>query len=449
LEHQIGRCPAPCILPVAKPDYEHSIEQVALFLSGNGVQVLKETRRKMNAAAEATDFEQAARWRDQLHAIERTLEKQNIAVSKPIDLDVFGLAREGPFVALHVQQVRAGIIQQAHAYKLGRNETPDRSILGQFLQRYYESASNIPSTVLLPWPIEDVNWTSDWLSQLRGKRVYVQVPKRGERRELVNGAIRNAVHVLELNQERSNQARETLSELQAKLKLQRLPERMECFDISNFQGTDPVSSMVVFIDGEPSKADYRRFHIRSKQTPDDFAMMLETLRRRFAHLDQPTWEKPDLIVVDGGKGQLNIARQALQELGVVDVELIGLAKARTLAAHSSDEVRRSPERVFLPNVKDPVILKQNSAPLYLLTRIRDEAHRFAITFHRKTRQKRQLKTRLEEVAGLGPIRQQRLLQHFGSVRAAGRATIEELSSIDGISRTMAIRIKKHGKLTND
>jgi excinuclease ABC subunit C len=442
LEHQIKRCPAPCVLDVPTTLYDESVRQVGLFLSGQGAEVMGEVRTRMNTASKEMDFERATQYRDQLHAIERALEKQSVALAKPVDLDVFGIAREGPAVAVHLQEVRGGIIQRARAFKLGKNEAPEVVILGEFLLRYYGEERSIPSTVLLPFAIDDQLTCAQWLSDQRHKTVAIQVPARGERKHLIDGAVRNALQVLHLDQRRGEYARDVLGTLQTQLKLTRFPERIECYDISNFQGTDPVASMVVFIDGIAEKGEYRRFHIRSKNTPDDYTMMVETLKRRFARMNDPHWEGPDLVVVDGGKGQLNVARRVLQELNIDHVDLMGLAKSRVRESDDkSATVDRSPERVFMPNIKDPIVLRQNSEPLHLLVRIRDEAHRFAITFHKKTRRKKRLTSQLDSVEGLGPKRQQSLLKHFGSVAAIRRATVAELTTVTGISKILAERIR--------
>ena len=440
LEYQIKRCPAPCVLDVPVASYRNSVKDVALFLSGRGDELVQRLRRAMEQSASDLDFERAADYRDQARAVERSLEHQTVVMRQLSDLDVFGLAREGPYVAVHVQQVRRGRIRRARAYKLGRSELPEDVLLAQFLARYYEKADEVPPELLLPSEAEEQRMCAAWLSERRGTQVRIRVPRRGERRRLVEGANRNAESILNLDKDRASRSREVLAELQKKLRLRRFPERIECFDISNVQGTDPVASMVVFVDGHPDKSEYRHFHIRGLHGPDDFLMMHQALERRFR---RENWEAPDLLVVDGGKGQLNIAVAVLRSLEVEDVEVISLAKSRRLPSESPDvSVERSPERVFVPGVKDPVVLRQNSAPLYLLTKLRDEAHRFAITFHRKTRRQKRLGSTLDRIEGVGEARRKALLRHFGSVRAVRAASEEELCAVSGIHRGLAQRIAR-------
>ena len=442
LEFQIKRCPAPCVYDVSEADYSDSVRQVTLFLSGRGAELVGELRGGMKQRAEEMAFEQAAHLRDQARAIERALEEQSVVTRALTDLDVFGLAREGPFCAVHVQRVRRGRIAHTRSFKLGRNEAPADVLLSQFLQRYYVGdEENPPPEVLLPVSVEDSDVLESWLSERRGTRVRLRVPQRGERKRLTEGATRNASNALKLDQDRAERSREVLLELQKRLRLKRFPERIECFDISNVSGKNPVASMVVFTDGEPDTSEYRRFHIRSKDTPDDFQMMYEVLSRRFQRMKSGDWEAPDLLMIDGGKGQLSMALTVLKELKVSDVEVIGLAKSRVVNDDPNADIERSPERVFVPGIKDPIILRQNSAPLYLLARARDEAHRFAITFHRKTRRKTRLRSALDDVEGIGPTRRNTLLKHFGSLTAVKEASIDELSKVKGINHALAKRIQ--------
>jgi len=440
LEHQIKRCPAPCVYPVALDEYQTNVDHVVLFLEGRGDQLAAELREKMSTASTDMAFERAAHFRDQARAVERCLERQDVVMRNLSDLDVLGIGREGPTAVIHLQCVRAGRVKDARTFKLGKNEAPDDVLLSQFIYRYYGRAVEYPPLVLVPVTIEDSELCAQWLSDLRGTRVQIKVPQRGEKRRMVLSAARNAQNSLRLDSDRAARNRELLRELQQQLRLVNFPERIECYDISNVQGTEPVASMVVTTDGEADKAEYRRFHIRGLQTPNDFQMMFETLSRRLTRMAKGEWEKPDLIVIDGGRGQLNIALQVLRELAVDDIDVIGLAKSRVTNNDPNTAVERSPERVFLPNVKDPVVLRQNSAALYLLTRLRDEAHRFAITFHRNTRRASRLGSSLDRIEGIGPSRRKALLKHFGSVQGVRNASIESLLEVPGISRSLAERI---------
>ena len=437
LEYQIQRCPAPCVFDVPEDDYARNVKNVRLFLDGRGDELANDLRTSMADAATSMQFERAAALRDQASAVVRSLEKQSVVLTQLADIDVFGVGREGPYVAVHVQEVRNGRIRRARAYKLGKNEAPDDILITQFLDRYYTAERDVPAEVLIPVGIEDVALTAAWLSERRGTRVLVRVPQRGERRRLVEGACANAESALLLDQDRQARSREVLADLQKRLRLKNFPERIECYDISNVSGTDPVASMVVFINGEPDKSEYRSFHIRSQNTPDDFLMMAETLERRFKR----DWEPPDLVVIDGGKGQLGMAIRVMREQNVDGLDLISLAKSRVIKDDASADIERTPERVFLPGVKDPIILRQNSAPLYLLARLRDEAHRFAITFHKKTRRKRRLGSALDEVPGLGPSKRTLLLRHFGSLKAVLAATDVELSEVPGVGPALVAALR--------
>ncbi len=437
LEYQIKRCDAPCVLDVSPESYAENVRQVSLFLDGRGDQLVDHLRERMADAATNMDFEQAATLRDQAKAVEASLQRQAVVMNRMTDLDVFGVGREGPYAAVHVQEVRGGRIKRAQAFKLGKNEAPNDVLLGQFVEQYYLDRTSVPKEVLLSTHTEDMTTLADWLSDRLGSRVQLKVPQRGERRRMVELAEANASSSLKLDQGRQKRQREVLGELQRRLRLTKFPERIECFDISNVQGTDPVASMVVFIDGEPDKSEYRRFHIRTQSTPDDFLMMKETLTRRFKRSLEGNWDIPDLVVIDGGKGQLRMVREVFLDLNVRDVDLVSLAKSRLLEGQSGDDMDRSPERVFVPGVKDPIVLRQNSAPLYLLARLRDEAHRFAITFHRNTRRKRRLTSSLDDIPGIGPGRRNALLRHFGSLKKVKLASADELSQVRGISQAVA------------
>lgn len=447
LEYQIKRCDAPCVLDVPLDSYAESVRQVTLFLDGRGDQLVAHLRERMADAAVNMDFEQAAMLRDQAKAVEASLQRQAVVMNGLADLDVFGVGREGPFAAVHVQEVRGGRIKRAQAFKLGKNEAPNDVLLGQFVEQYYLDRSNIPKEILLSTTVQDADTLEEWLTDRRGLRVQLKVPQRGERRRMVELAETNAANTLRLDQGRQQRQQDVLHDLQRRLRLTKFPARIECFDISNVQGTDPVSSMVVFIDGEPDKSEYRRFHIRTQSTPDDFLMMKETLTRRFKRSLEGDWDVPDLVVIDGGKGQLRMVREVFAELNVHDVDLISLAKSRLLEGQTGDDMDRSPERVFVPGVKDPIVLRQNSAPLYLLARLRDEAHRFAITFHRNTRRKKRLTSSLDTIPGVGASRRKALLRHFGSLKNVKGATLDELMQVKGISQAVAQTI--HSALHSD
>ncbi|MCA9513686.1 MAG: excinuclease ABC subunit UvrC [Myxococcales bacterium] len=454
LEHQIGRCPAPCVLPVDRAVYQESLGDVKMFLSGKGDALLKRLQGRMNAAAEGLDFELAARYRDQLRAIERSLTPQNVLLGEERDIDAIGLYREGADLVVQVLTLRSGVIVGARGYRMKKVELPDDEVLDGFLSAYYDGSRPIPDLVLLPSELADQATWEELLSESRGRRCEVRVPQRGEKKRLVEMAVENAQTTFNEKKKSEDDAVETLERIQAKLGLESLPRRIECYDISNIQGTNPVGSMVVAMDGELAKREYRHFKIKGGDTPNDFAMMHEVLSRRFRRAtSEDDGAYPDLILIDGGKGQLQVAVEVLRELGIDDVEIASLAKSRVLDEEGfvargkkkqrpvSEDVDRSPERVFRPERKNPVVLRENSNELFLLQRLRDEAHRFAITHHRSLRAKRTVTSALDQIEGIGPSKRAALLKHFGSVAGVRAASLEELAGCPGISTELATRLK--------
>ncbi|RMG11149.1 MAG: excinuclease ABC subunit UvrC [Deltaproteobacteria bacterium] len=443
LQYQIGRCPAPCVYEV--PEYRQHVEDTVRFLEGRHDELVQQLRRRMEEASERLDFERAARLRDQLFAVERTLERQRVVdVEAGIDRDVFGFYREGPSLEIQVLFVRSGRLCGGRSFAFRGTEFPTEELLRSFVEQYYETGAFIPQEILLPVEIEAPEALARYLGERRGRKVEVLAPRRGEKRRLVELAQRNAAASFEVGRRHSADMEEILRRLQSALGLRNLPRRIEGYDISQVQGSDPVASRVTLRDGLPDKSGYRRYRIRRVEGQDDFAMMREVLTRRILRgLDEG--DLPDLIVVDGGKGQLGVALAVLTDTGVDTVDLVALAKSRPQGEDEAG-MRRSPERVFLPGRKEPVVLKQNSAELLVLTRLRDEAHRFAITFHRARRRRRTLESRLEHIAGVGPGRRRRLLAHFGSLKALKGASVEEIARVPGIGPRLADKIHRglHG-----
>lgn len=450
LEHQIGRCPAPCVLPVDRAAYEESLEEVRLFLRGRGEDLAKRLRGRMAAAAEALDFELAAHYRDQIDAIERSLAPQSIHLPGREDIDVIGLHREGADGVLQVLEVRGGVLLSSRSHAVKGVALPDGDLVEDLLAARYDGRAPIPDLVLVPVPLDEIETWSELLTEARGRSVEVRLPERGDKKRLLEMANANAKESWESRVRSKDDALATLERLQRKLGLERPPTRIECFDISNIQGTDPVGSMVVAIDGEIAPREYRHFKVRGPDTPDDYRMMYEVLSRRFRR-GLAEEELPDLLVVDGGKGQLGVAEAVLEDLGVSGVELAGLAKSRLLDEDgyvakgrprrpSGRDPERSPERVFRPGRKNPIVLPPHTNELHLLQRLRDEAHRFAITHHRKRRGKRTISTALDAIPGIGPARRKALLARFGSVEAIRRAGAEEIAAVPGVGRALAERI---------
>ena len=430
LEYHIKRCLAPCAGKVEKDEYDAMIRAVLLFLEGRTEEVEKELQYRMEAAAEAYHFEIAARLRDQLLAVRKIAEKQNIVTGSG-DQDAVGMARSEIGVVVQIFFIRAGkMIGREHFLLRGSEEESDEAILTAFLQQYYHRAAFIPREVLLPreLPQEDRQLMEAWLSEKK-KRAKVQLvcPQRGTKHDIVVMAAGNAAKYLQDEAARIKQAnaqtRGAVEELGRYLGLKNPPERMECFDISHIQGSETVASMVVFEGGLPKKTDYRRFKIRSTEgKPDDFLSMREVTTRRYVGL--PEAELPDLIVIDGGKGQLSSALEIIrQQAGHKKVPVVGLAKQFEL--------------VFREGESEPVVLPRHSQALYLIQRIRDEAHRFAITYHRNLRGKRNLVSVLDHIVGIGPKRRQALWSHFGTLAKIKSASVEELAEVDGMNMPAA------------
>jgi excinuclease ABC subunit C len=455
LEYQIHRCPGPCVLPVDPADYAGHVRDVTLFLQGRRSELVDRLKARMLEAADAEDFERAARFRDQVAAIEQSLERTQVDLLKQRrHVDALGLYREGARICVSVLSFREGALAGSQGHVLKDQEWPDAEVVAGFAQQLYDRGQPVPDELLVPTDLPGADALADWLTDVRQTRagldakghgkgqVAVTHPQRGWKAGVLQLAADNARQVFEERVRVHNVAEQTLAGLQQRLHLSRLPRRIECYDISNIQGTDPVGSMVVFQDGQPCKAEYRHFAVRSKDTPDDFAMMYEVLSRRFARLRDDRDRTPDLIVIDGGRGQLKMALAAMADAGVGGIELCGLAKARTLEADDHGPSRSSPERVFRPGQKNPIVMPQTSSEVFLLTHIRDEAHRFAITFHRQRRDKRTLRSQLDVIAGVGPARRKALLQAFGSLKGVRAASQEAIAAVPGIGAATAARIVK-------
>ena len=426
LEYHIKRCLAPCVGKISREDYAVFIRAVLLFLEGRTEDVEKELTFRMKRAAEAYPFELAARLRDQLAAVKKIAEKQNI-VTGAGDQDAIGLARSALGACVQVFFIRSGkMVGREHFLLQGDEDESDAALLTAFLQQYYHQAAFLPHEVLLPRDVEETPLLEAWLSERKQARVHLVVPQRGTKHDLVLMAAGNAEKFLADEETRRAQtdAQTTgaVEELGHLLGLKKAPNRMECFDISHIQGAETVASMVVFEGGRPKKSDYRRFKIRSTEgKPDDFLSMREVTQRRYG--DLPEEELPDLIVIDGGKGQLSSALEIIRGAGHADVPVVGLAKQFEL--------------VFREGESDPVVLPRHSQALYLIERIRDEAHRFAITYHRKLRGKRNLVSILDHIVGIGPARRKALWSAFGSLAKIKGASVEELAAVSGMNRPAA------------
>jgi excinuclease ABC subunit C len=442
LYYHIGRCAGPCIGAVSPEEYRALIGQILLFLEGKQERIVSRLRRDMEEAAQALNFERAAALRDQIQALQQVIEKQKVVFAAGSDQDVIAFAREDGQACVQIFFIRGGkLIGREYFVLTGTQDVESPEIMTSFVKQFYDKAAYIPSNILLQHNIDEALVIEGWLRKKRGTKVTIRVPRRGKGRQLVQMVAENALETLAQLQAEwaAEQARQVtaLDELQTHLDLAQAPTRIECYDISNIQGKSATGSMVVFVKGVPRKSDYRRFRIKRAEGADDYAMLQEVLSRRFKRvageqqrgIDEEGWGiLPDLLIVDGGKGQLNAALKVMAELGVDHIPAIGLAKQR--------------EEVFVPGRSKPILLPRDSEALYLLQRVRDEAHRFAITYHRRLRQGKGLSSALDDVPGIGPKRRQALLRHFGSVEAIREASVEELVTVKGMSRDVAERVKE-------
>jgi excinuclease ABC subunit C len=428
--------------------YAQLVRGTVLFLRGRSSELVEELEARMREAAARERFEQAARLRDQIGAIERTVERQQIVAERPENRDVFGLAREGGNVEVHVLYVRDGRVVGAQGYALRDVALDDGDVMSSFLGQYYgaETGREIPREVLTPVAPDDDGALEAWLREQAQRSVAVRAPRRGALRELVGMAHANAALGLARRLEARESVEAALQELQERLSLRVPPRRIEGFDVSTLHGTLSVASRVAFEDGQPNKKRYRRYRIREAPPDDDYACLREVLQRRLARAASDPL--PDLLMVDGGKGQLAVVSAALADAGL-EVDAVGLAKARDDADAGqgrAPRVRRSgglkAERVFLPNRKDPVLLLPDSRGLLLLQRVRDESHRFAIEFQRALRSKLNFSSILEELPGIGPGKRHALLKHLGSLRAVREASEEALAAVPGVSPGDARTIRR-------
>ncbi|MDP8921545.1 MAG: excinuclease ABC subunit UvrC [Chloroflexota bacterium] len=516
LYYHIKRCPAPCIGAIDNAAYRAIVNGMIRFLDGKDRSVLQQLRREMEEAAENLEFERAADLRDRIAAAKKVVEQERVGYTTLIDQDIVGLARDGGHACLQVFFMRGGRLARRDPFLMqdADGET-DRAVLTSFVTQFYSQASDVPDEILLPDELDNAENVAEWLRQVRGKKVALTIPRRGEKHRIVELATKNARETLEQQKAEwlADEAKtnEAVLQLQEALGLPRPPRRIECYDISNIQGTNSVASMVVFEDGKSKRSDYKRFKIKTVVGANDFASMQEVLRRRFrraleankvvdpnsaddaaraqgrpapdsdgtggndtarnsraafplplssggqdghhahgalveedgAGLDgvqdradgaaasgsAQSWAAiPDLVIVDGGKGQLSAAVEVMQELELTEIPIVGLAKQN--------------EEIFLPCRSDPILLPRNSQALYLVQRVRDEAHRFAITFHRKIRGKSGLRSRLEDVPGVGPTRKKALLRTFGSLKAMRAASVDDLAAVPGMTKTAAVALKR-------
>lgn len=439
LFYQIGQCSAPCHGKITREAYRQLVDGVIDLLEGRESVVINLLQEQMRQASAELHFEEAARLRDQIRAIEKSVEKQKVSDYDGGNQDVIGLHREGGEVEVALLFVRQGKLIGRRTYPLEWTlDLPE--LLSGFLQEYYSREVILPDQLLLPLDLEDASVLADWLSEKRGKKVTLLAPQRGEKKRLCRLAQRNAREAYRQRGSRREAREQLLRELQQKFHLPRLPRRIECFDISNVQGQQSVGSMAVLRDGEAAPAEYRRFKIKTVAGADDYASLAEVLRRRLQRgLEEQLL--PDMILIDGGKGQLAVLCAALADFQLQGrIGAVGIAKSRVVANVRGRAVERSEERFFLPGRKNPLGFRNGSATLFLLERLRDEAHRFAINYHRKLRGKASLRSPLEEIPGVGPARRKALLKHFGSLKRLRAASLDELKQLPGLPAALAEKI---------
>jgi len=479
LEYFIHRCVGPCIGAVNREEYHEVIQQVFQFLDGDSDGVERDLKRKMETASEELKFERAAILRDQVRAIESVSQSQRVVSARNDDADILALANDQGEVWVELFKIRRGkLIGRDHFLMEGGEAEDESRLMQEFIQQFYDASPDLPPTLVVQHAIEDASTVEAWLSEKRGHRVSVIHPQRGERRKLVAMAAQNALEGLTQRRikwlSESDKVLQALAELQETLSLPELPDRIECYDISNIQGTNSVGSMVVFEGGRPKPSHYRRFQIRGVDGVNDYASMQEMLRRRFRRLGEARREQapavdtapaptqryrtrryaktgalapdeataserrqaqdsfglvPGLVIIDGGKGHLNAVQEVFLELGVTDVPLCSLAKQE--------------EEIFVPHMPEPVLLERGSQGLYLVQRIRDEAHRFAITYHRQRRSKAATHSLLDDVPGIGPKRRRELIRKFGSVAGIREATLDEITGVPGMSAASARKLAEH------
>ena len=456
LEYYIHRCVAPCSGLATKEEYAQVVQQVILFMEGNTEAVTRELKKKMESAAEELEFERAAVLRDQVRGIDQVAEEQQVKVESNSggEMDFIALAQGTNETWVEIFFIRRGkLIGRDHFFMEGTQDDSPEAIMGHFVRQFYQTALVIPPVVYTQHALEDQELIRDWLKERRSGAVRLVCPKRGQQKKLMDVVSENAVQGLAQHRikwlNNSDVLQQAMGELEEELSLPAMPLRMECYDISHVQGTNLVGSMVVFQDGRPKTSHYRRFQIQSVDGVDDYASMQEMLRRRFKRLSDSRSERqktsspeaadsgkdlsawgiePDLVIIDGGKGHLSAALEVLLELGLDDIPLAALAKEN--------------EWLFVPHTSEPIELPRNSQGLYLVQRIRDEAHRFAITYHRNLRSKSGLRSSIDMVTGIGPKRKRMLLRRFGSIQGIKEAPVDDIAAVPGLTRSLAIRLKQ-------
>jgi excinuclease ABC subunit C len=435
LSYYMGQCLGPCAGKAGEEEYRDVVDRAKMFLRGEKKRIIELLRDNMERASAEMRYEDAAHYRDQVKLLEKNLDDQMFVTPDTKDRDIVGFHREGQNIEFTVLFSRGGSLVDKSEYSFKNATGAEEELLAEFLSQFYGGSRFIPNEIVIPADVEGIPAISDWLSERQGRKVSIEVPVRGKKARQIELANRNALESFQRKHASELRELDLLERVRLALHLGRIPSAIECFDISNIQGDLAVASLVRFENGKPAKEGYRTYRIKTVEGPNDYAMMYEVLRRRLTRAEEEGWEPPDLILVDGGKGQLNIAHEALTDIGYVDdVDLASIAKGR--------EDGES-DKIYIYGRKNPIIFSPNSPVLFLLMRIRDEAHRFAITYHKKLRGKRALRSGLDEVPGIGVKRKKELIKRFGSVSKIREATVEEIASIPGLNRRLAESVKEH------
>jgi excinuclease ABC subunit C len=432
LYYQIGKCVAPCCDMVDEKTYKELINEIVLVLKGKNIELLKVLRKKMDNASKEMKYEKAAKFRDRIMAIEKTVEKQKINTMELVDRDVFGYYGQGNSIQIQAMFIRNGNLEDIASYRFSTMNNALDNVFRSFLNQFYVRTRFIPDEVILPVESEDKEILEELLSERKGHRINVICPKRGEKHKLLEMATKNAENAFKVRLRTGDDVEYVMASLKKHLGLTNIPKKMECFDISNIMGKQAVGSLVTFENGKPVKNKYKRYKIKTVLQSDDYAMMYEVLMRRYSRAFRED-DFPDLTVIDGGKGQLGIARRVFDELGVDGVDVIALAKSKKKSTGNADSKRELDERIFVCGKANPIILNQESSELRLLVNIRDEAHRFAITYHKKLRRKQYYESPLDKIVGIGKVKKKNLFRYFGDMQKIRDASLDELGKVKSIT----------------
>ncbi|MGQ9777326.1 MAG: excinuclease ABC subunit UvrC [Thermodesulfobacteriota bacterium] len=439
INYEMGRCLAPCCGKIDSEEYKKMIQGVRMFLEGKDKDLIDRLKKEMEEEAENLRFEKAAKIRDQIEAIRHVIEKQKVVSTDFVDQDVIGTHSQDHTLIIYSLFIRGGKLLGGKGFRFPLSGLPEEEILGSFMYQYYREKRFIPQQILIPKSIPEQDWMEQWLTERSGRRVRIITPEKGEKKKLLDMASENAKKFIGEEIDLEEDRERLLLTLKERLFLNRLPRRIEAFDISNLQGGEAVGSMVTFENGDPLKEGYRHFRIKTIEGIDDYGMLYEILLRRYQKaLEEKSL--PDLILLDGGKGQLHVAQEVLRELQIDNIDLLALAKGRGNRRISKIRLEKKGEGIYHPQFKEPIFLGKNNPLLHFLDRIRDEAHRFALTYHKKLRIKESIKSDLSNVEGIGRERQRALLKYFGSLEEIKKASLEDLEKVPKMNSIVAKRV---------